>query len=228
MIFQVEVFWVVTFYRLVVGYQCFRDPHYLDLHGSMDPWNFGIPPQNYTASQSRRPRLGVSRNVRNSKQEVIVVYVMAMQIFANCLKSISVARIYTGSNNNKIIQALLSYYMTNFLVKSLKDRNVWKLLLHPILSLLNPFQILTNYLYNVQFNIILVYAFRFYKYSPSKFYTNILFLWQNYMPRYDNYFDVTILTLLVEHYEKIQEIQRDNVTLFFSKHWNMPCLWYNT
>jgi hypothetical protein len=50
--FQVEIFCVVTSCIIVVGYQRFRGP--CCLHFSMNLWNFGILPQHYTASQPRR------------------------------------------------------------------------------------------------------------------------------------------------------------------------------
>jgi len=58
--FQAEVFWVVTPCNIVVRYQRFGDPYSLQDPqdgGSMDLRNVGILPQHYTASQLRRPRL---------------------------------------------------------------------------------------------------------------------------------------------------------------------------
>jgi hypothetical protein len=74
---RLMVFWVVTPYSVVVGYQCFGSPCCFHLQGeladmgengipatshpedegSMDLRNVGILPQHFTASQSRRPRL---------------------------------------------------------------------------------------------------------------------------------------------------------------------------
>jgi len=39
MIFQVHVFWVVTSYSVVVGYQCFGGPCYIYLQGEVI-WSF--------------------------------------------------------------------------------------------------------------------------------------------------------------------------------------------
>jgi len=55
--FQVEIFWVVTPFSTVVWYQRFKGPCCLHLHpecgGSMELWNVGILPQDYTASQPK-------------------------------------------------------------------------------------------------------------------------------------------------------------------------------
>jgi hypothetical protein len=60
LIFQVEVFCVVTRCSVVVGYQRFRGPCCLHLQteddGNMDVWEFGTLPLHYTASQPRRWR----------------------------------------------------------------------------------------------------------------------------------------------------------------------------
>jgi hypothetical protein len=48
---QVEVFWVTTLCSVVVGYQRFRGPCCLHLHG--------ILPQRHTVSQTRRSRLKI-------------------------------------------------------------------------------------------------------------------------------------------------------------------------
>jgi len=63
--FQVEVFWVVTPCSDVAGYQRFRGPCCIHLQGedgsSMVPQIVGTLPRHYTASQPRRPLLdGVS------------------------------------------------------------------------------------------------------------------------------------------------------------------------
>jgi hypothetical protein len=50
---QVEVFGVLTPCCVVVGYHRFHPED----RGSMDLRNVGIPPQHYTVSQHRRPRL---------------------------------------------------------------------------------------------------------------------------------------------------------------------------
>jgi hypothetical protein len=71
---QNEVFWVVTPCSFVVGYQTFQRSMLspASLHpedgGSMDFWNVGILPRNYTASRPRRPRLESSlpRKLQNS------------------------------------------------------------------------------------------------------------------------------------------------------------------
>jgi hypothetical protein len=59
---EVEVFWVVTPCHVVVGYHHFGGPYCLYLHpkdgGSIDLRNVYFLPQNYTASQPRRFRLG--------------------------------------------------------------------------------------------------------------------------------------------------------------------------
>jgi hypothetical protein len=57
MVFQVEVFWVVTSSSVVVGYQRFGGPLHPEDVGNMSLRNVSILPQNYTASQPRRPRL---------------------------------------------------------------------------------------------------------------------------------------------------------------------------
>jgi len=49
--FQVEVFWVVTLHSVVVGYP--------EDGGNVDLWNNGILPQHYTVSQSRKPQLEI-------------------------------------------------------------------------------------------------------------------------------------------------------------------------
>jgi len=50
----VDVFWVMTPYSVVVGYQHFRGLRCLRLQG--DLWSAGILPQHYTALQPRRHR----------------------------------------------------------------------------------------------------------------------------------------------------------------------------
>jgi hypothetical protein len=52
--FHVQVFWVVTPCSVSGGYRRFGDSCCLHLQ---DPWNGGILPQHYTASQPRRPGL---------------------------------------------------------------------------------------------------------------------------------------------------------------------------
>jgi hypothetical protein len=63
LVFQVEVFWVVTPCSIAV-----ENPYCLHLHpedgGSMDLWIVGILPQHYTASQPRKPRLEVTGTFR--------------------------------------------------------------------------------------------------------------------------------------------------------------------
>jgi hypothetical protein len=53
---QVEVFWVVTPYSIVVGYQRFGGPCCFPLHpddgGSMDLRNFGILPRRHSQKTS--------------------------------------------------------------------------------------------------------------------------------------------------------------------------------
>jgi hypothetical protein len=58
-IFQVEVFWVVTPCSVVVGYQLFSSPRCLHLQGSLVLRNVGNLLQHYTTSQPRRPLLEV-------------------------------------------------------------------------------------------------------------------------------------------------------------------------
>jgi len=65
--FHVEVFWVVTPYRVVVGYQRFGGPCCLHLHGEvkMAPACTSetlVLTQPYTASQPRRPRFETSNS----------------------------------------------------------------------------------------------------------------------------------------------------------------------
>jgi len=56
-LFEVEVFWVVTPCSVVVGYQCFWGPSCLHCEdgGSKVLWNIGILLQLYMVSQPRRP-----------------------------------------------------------------------------------------------------------------------------------------------------------------------------
>jgi len=58
--FQVYVFWAVTPCSVVVGYQRFRSPCYIEGAGSMNIRNFGILLQHYTVSQPRKHRLEVN------------------------------------------------------------------------------------------------------------------------------------------------------------------------
>jgi len=53
--FQVEVFWIVTPCSAVAGYQSVRGPccFYPEDRASLDLWNVGILPQHYKASQVR-------------------------------------------------------------------------------------------------------------------------------------------------------------------------------
>jgi len=51
---HVTVFWVVTPYKDVTGYKCFRRPCCLHLQGgSMVLWNVCALPHHYMVSQSR-------------------------------------------------------------------------------------------------------------------------------------------------------------------------------
>jgi hypothetical protein len=43
--FQVEVFWFVTPFSVIIGYQRFRGPLHPEAGGSTDLCNGGIPPQ---------------------------------------------------------------------------------------------------------------------------------------------------------------------------------------
>jgi len=56
--FQVEVFWVLTQCSVEVGYQRFRGPCRLHIEGEDGGrtylWNVGFLPQHYTASQTWR------------------------------------------------------------------------------------------------------------------------------------------------------------------------------
>jgi hypothetical protein len=73
--FQVDVFCIVTPCNVVVGYQCFRGPCCLHLQGEV-----GIPPQHYTASQPRRPRLEIYNLFLHMASFLIYSTVSAVQI----------------------------------------------------------------------------------------------------------------------------------------------------
>jgi hypothetical protein len=67
---HLEVFWVVTPYNAMVGYQRFRGPCCLLSSGcnggSMDLWNHGILQQHYMTSQPRSSNLTTQKGVSNA------------------------------------------------------------------------------------------------------------------------------------------------------------------
>jgi hypothetical protein len=75
--FEVEVFWVVTPYSVVVEFRRFRRLH-PEKVGSLGFWNIAIPPQHYTASQPIRPGL-----------EIIIIIIIISSSSSGCSSSSS-------------------------------------------------------------------------------------------------------------------------------------------